>query len=121
MKIKVGGKEYDVDDAVGLAFKKMKDELQAKMKKMDEINADLLDRLEKNKSDNSNTDEDKFKKEKMELTAKVDALEKELAEFNDEKKKTDGDAEFMKKVAEYTECNEHYPTCLWKVLVIAFE
>ena len=102
MKLKVGDKEYEVDNAVGMAFKKMRDELKAKMKKMDEIQTDLLDRLEKAGVNKNDDDEDSSKKENMKLVAKVDALQKEIKELNEAKNKKDSDNEFMKKVAEFS-------------------
>ena len=105
MKVKLGGKEYDVDDKVGKAIKDMGE----KMKKMEDENdelADAIDALAGEKSDmpdfmkkkqKDSTDDDKA----AILQAKLDAATDELKKYDDIVKKVDEDDNFKSKLKEH--------------------
>ena len=112
MKVKLGGKEYDVDDKVGKAIKDM----GAKMKDMEDENDELADAIDAALGEKSDMPDFMKKKQKdsdddnndaviAELEAQRDAALDELAKYDDIADKVDEDDNFKSKLKEHNKAS----------------
>ena len=93
MKVKLGGKEYDVSDEIGKAIQDMGAMHKKSMKDADDQLDAALDMIEQLKGGKKDSDDA--------LLAKIDELEKQLKEFKEISEKIDSDEEFRKRLKEH--------------------